>query len=111
MSQELIATNFKQLRETMGFTQEKMADFLKCSREEISYYETARREIPLSILEKAADLFGIELTDFFESENSVGIRIAYRAADYSTEDLNEIACFKRIIKNYQRVNRLMQKVK
>ncbi|AEA44770.1 helix-turn-helix domain-containing protein [Fluviicola taffensis] len=111
MSQELIATNFKQLRETMGFTQQKMAEYLGCSREEISYYENENREIPLLLLEKAADLFGVELSDFFNTENAVGIRIAYRANDYAAEDLHEIARFKRIVKNYQRVNRLMARVK
>ena len=111
MSLSSIAQNFKRLRETMGFTQDKMAAYLQCNRVEVSYYENGEREIPLNVLEKAADLFGIELQDFFSEEDSVGIRIAYRAHDYNDEDLKEIARFKRIIKNYPRVNRLMAKVK
>lgn len=104
----ILAQNFKKLRDNLGFSQEKVADFLGCNREEISYYENGTREIPLSVLEKASDLFGVELTDFFSEEESVGIRIAYRADDCSVEDLNQIAHFKRIIKNYQRINRLLE---
>jgi transcriptional regulator with XRE-family HTH domain len=106
-----ISLNFKRLRENLGFTQEKVGQYLDCTREEISYYETGSREIPLEILEKTSDLFGVELTDFFSTEESVGIRIAYRADDCSAEDLNQIARFKRIIKNYQRLNRLMESEK
>ena len=105
----ITAKNFKKLRESLGFTQEKVGDYLNCSREEVSYYENGTRDIPLSILERASDLFGVELVDFFSEEESVGIRIAYRADDCTVDDLNHIARFKRIIKNYQRLNRLMKK--
>jgi transcriptional regulator with XRE-family HTH domain len=105
----LIALNFKKLRDNLGFSQEKVAQFLDCSREEISYYETGTREIPLTILERASDLFGVELIEFFSEEETVGITIAYRADDCSVEDLKQIAQFKKIIKNYQRINRLMLK--
>ncbi len=105
---EIIAMNFKKLRDTLGFNQEKVGQYLACSREEISYYENGTREIPLSVLEKASDLFGVELADFFSEEESIGIRIAYRADDCTVEDLNQVAQFKRILKNYQRINRLIQ---
>lgn len=104
-----VAKNFKKLRETLNFTQDKVGEYLECSREEISYYENGSRDIPLSVLERASDLFGVELVDFFSEEESVGIRIAYRADDCSVEDLNQIARFKRIVKNYQRLDRLMEK--
>ena len=108
--ENVVAKNFKNLRENLGFTQDKVSEFLDCSREEISYYENGSREIPLTILERASDLFGIELMEFFTEGDSVGIRIAYRADDCSVEDLNQIARFKKIIKNYQRINRLMETV-
>lgn len=106
---EIIAQNFKKLRENLGFTQDKIATFLDCSREEISYYETAARDIPLPILERASDLFGVELFEFFSEEETIGIKIAYRADDATKEDLNQIARFKKIVKNYRRINRLMNK--
>lgn len=106
----ILSKNFIQLRETLGFSQEKVAEFLNTTREEISYYENGKRDIPLKILERASDLFGVELEDFFSEEESVGIKIAYRADDCSINDLEQIARFKKIIKNYQRINRLMEKV-
>lgn len=105
----ITATNFKKLRENLGFSQEKVGQYLGCLREEISYYENGTRDIPLSVLEKASDLFGVELIDFFSEEETIGIRFAYRAEDSTLEDLNQIARFKKIIKNYQRINRLMNK--
>lgn len=105
----IIAKRFKKLREAHGFTQEKVGEYLKCSREEISYYENGNREVPLNVLERVSDLFGVVLNDFFSEEESVGVRIAYRADNASAEDLNQIARFKRIIKNYQRLDRLMKK--
>lgn len=104
-----IALNFKKLRENLGFSQEKVGQFLECSREEISYYETGARDIPLGVLERASDLFGVELIEFFSEEETVGISIAYRADDCTVDDLKQIAQFKKIIKNYQRINRLMLK--
>lgn len=105
-----ISKNFRELRENLGFSQEKIAQYLGCNREEISYFETEARDIPLKILEKAADLFGVELNDFFSEGESVGIKIAYRAEDATVEDMNQIARFKKIIKNYQRINCLMEKI-
>lgn len=109
MEPSVLPKNFLKLRETLGFSQEKIAEFLNTSREEISYYENGKREIPLDILERASDLFGVELQDFFSKESAVGIHIAYRADDCSKEDLEQIARFKKIVKNYQRINRLMEK--
>lgn len=105
----ILSRNLMKLRENLGFSQDKVAEFLNTSREEISYYETGKRDIPLSILERASDLFGVELEDFFSEEDSVGITIAYRADDCTKEDLEQIARFKKIVKNYQRINRLMEK--
>lgn len=105
-----IASNFKKLRDNLGFSQEKVGQYLDCSREEVSYYETGAREIPLAVLERASNLFGVELIEFFSEEETVGISIAYRAEDCSVEDLNQIAQFKKIIKNYQRINRLTEKL-
>ncbi len=108
MDNVLIYSNFKQLRENLNLTQDQLAEYLEKSREEISYYETGKREIPLSVLEKAADLFGVSLSDFFEEKPS-GITFAFRADDLNKSDLETISKFKRIMKNYQRINRLTEK--
>lgn len=99
----------KALRERFGYSQDAVANFLGVKREMISYYETGAREAPLNILEKLADLFGVDLeiflSDSFE-EAATELAFAYRATELNEKDLESIAAFRRIIKNYQRITKL-----
>ena len=67
-----------------------------------SNYESGEREMPLNLLEKAADLFGCELYVFFEenfSEDMI-LATAFRIEDLNSNDLQEIIHFKDIVKSY-----------
>jgi len=102
----------KALREKFGYSQEDLARFLGVKREMISYYETAVREVPLEILERLADLFGVDLDIFFSDnidEAITEIAFAFRADELNKNDLESIASFRRIIKNYQRIINLEKK--
>ena len=55
----------KGLRDKYGYTQDRLAEFLGIKREMISFYETEEREVPLEVLEKLSDLFGVDLDIFF----------------------------------------------
>lgn len=107
---QTIANNFKLLRNKLGLNQQQMANYLEInSREVISYYENGDREIPLEVLEKCCNLFGIELLDIFEEDPEkvkANFHLAYRADSLCDEDLNSIGEFKKIIKNYQRMKRI-----
>jgi transcriptional regulator with XRE-family HTH domain len=106
---DITAHNFALLREKLQLTQQQLANYLSIKRELISYYENGEREIPLEILEKASDLFGVDLVDFFEEntdEARVNLSFAFRADDLKQEDLEAIAELKKIVKNVQRMNRL-----
>ena len=98
----------KSLREQFGYSQDAVAGLLCVKREVISYYETGSREIPLEILEKLSDLFGIDLELFF-NENiedtiaELAFAHAFRAVDLDKKDLEGIVAFRKIIKNYQRI--------
>ncbi len=101
-----IAHIVKQLRIKNNFTQDQLSSFLNCPRELISYYETGDREIPLQVLEKLSDLLGIELEDFFEEDLAqikTNIAFAFRADTIVEEDLEPLAQFKKIVKNYQKM--------
>lgn len=90
-------------RERMKLSQEAVAEFLGIKREILSYYETGNREAPIEVLERLSDLFGIGLEDFFEEDaNQVraNVAFAFRADEILTEDLNAIAEFRKVIKNY-----------
>lgn len=107
---DIIARNFGLLRSKLGISQLEMANYLGLgSREIISYYENAEREIPLPVLESCCNLFGIELFDLFEEDEKLvgtNIHFAFRADQLDTKDMNAISDFKKIINNYQRMKRI-----
>ena len=100
--------NIKLYREKLGYSQEEMAQFLGINRVSLSQYETGDREIPLEVLNKSANLFGIELIDLLESNPdsaTANIAFAFRAQNLTTEDLNSIAQFQKIVRNYMKMTR------
>lgn len=99
----------KTLREKFGYSQDAVANFLGVKREMVSYYETGTRETPLEILEKLSDLFGVDLEIFFADsfeEATTDLAFAFRAEELNEQDLKSIASFRRIIKNYQRMQNI-----
>lgn len=95
--------NIKMYREKLGYNQEEMSQFLGINRVSLSQYETGEREIPLEVLNKSANLFGIELIELLESNDdytSANLAFAFRANDLTTEDLNGIAQFQKVVRNY-----------
>jgi transcriptional regulator with XRE-family HTH domain len=103
----------KAYREKMQLSQEALAEFLKIKREVLSYYETESRETPLEVFEKLSDLFGIGLDEFFEEdENQIkaNVAFAFRANEILPEDLNAIADFRKVVKNYFKLLDLEKKI-
>lgn len=99
----------KGLREKYGYTQEKVAEYLGIKREMISFYENEGREITLEILEKLSDLFGVELDVFFidnVDEALAEVVFAYRKDDLDNNDMENMAAFGKIVKNYLKINNL-----
>lgn len=97
------------LREKYGYTQEKVAEYLGIKREMISFYENEGREITLEILEKLSDLFGVELDVFFVDnvdEALAEVVFAYRKDDLDNNDMENMAAFGKIVKNYLKINNL-----
>lgn len=108
----MVGRNLKLLREANNFTQQQMASFLGINRSTYANYEAEERETPLEILEKAANILGAELSVFFEEDiNTVKSMLicAFRAEDLSKEDMEEVAAFKNLVKNYLKINRLLEK--
>jgi transcriptional regulator with XRE-family HTH domain len=99
----------KGLREKYGYTQEKVAEYLGIKREMISFYENEGREITLEILEKLSDLFGVELDVFFidnVDEALAEVVFAYRKDVLDNNDMENMAAFGKIVKNYLKINNL-----
>lgn len=99
----------KGLREKYGYTQDKVANYLGIKREMISFYENEGREIPLDVLEKLSDLFGVELDVFFVDNVDDAIAevvFAFRKDDMDNDDMDNMAAFGKIVKNYLKINNL-----
>lgn len=105
-----IAGNLKRLREANGFTQEHVANFLNIGRSAYSNYETGDRECPLEIMEKLSDLYGCEPYLLYEEDANVVknmLTTAFRVNEVSTEDMQHIAAFKKVVMNYLKMDMLL----
>lgn len=102
-TQDQIRKNLATLRSRRGLSQEEVAAYLKISRPLISYYESGEREIPLPHLEKLSDLYGVEITDLMSTDSEflqANFAFAFRTNGLTESDLQGIADFQKIVKNY-----------
>jgi len=102
-TQDLIRKNLATLRTRRGLSQEEVAAYLKISRPLISYYENGEREIPLPQLEKLSDLYGVAVSDLMNDETEfqqANFAFAFRTNGLAESDLQSIADFQKIVKNY-----------
>lgn len=107
---QIIARNIKLMREASDFTQQHVADFLSIQRSTYSNYETGDRELPLSHMEKLANLYGCDTYDLYDESGDVMESMpatAFRVENLSPDDMAQIAYFKRIIKHYLKIEPLL----
>lgn len=105
---ELIAS----YREKNGLSQQKVADYLAIKRESLSYYESNEREAPLDVLERLADLYGADLTDFFETDPQLiqnNLTFAFGAEEIQESDLPHLESLRKAVKNYFKICKLEEK--
>lgn len=102
--QKTFGRNLKAWRVNMGYSQGRIAEYLEISRENISYYETGERDIPVKHLEKISELFGIEPELLFEEDLKIQdteMALAFRNDDnLSLDSMKKLAQFKKIVRNY-----------
>lgn len=107
-----LAELIKTYREKSGFSQQKVADYLNIKREALSYYENNERDAPLEVLERLADLYGVELANFFETNPEIvqhNIAFAFRAEEIQDTDMAHLESFRKAVKNYFKICELEQK--
>ena len=95
---EDIGQNAKRARESNGFSQANVADFLKVDQSLISKFENGDRSIQSDLLERLANLYVFRVCDF-ESVKGIPeqrIKAAYRSSGISTDDMEAIHDIKRI---------------
>lgn len=106
----IVAKNVKSLREASGFTQEQIASFVGVGRSAYSNYEIGIREVPFDVMEKLSDLYGCEMSAFYETgDNALQsvLATAFRVDNLSADDLRQIASFKRIVRNSLKMDILL----
>ena len=106
----IISKNIKRMREACRFTQEQVAQFLGIGRSAYSNYETGDRELPLEVMEKLADLYGCDLFLLYEEDTDIVknmLTTAFRVDDLSADDMKQIADFKAVVKNYLKMDLLL----
>ena len=107
-----IARNIKLMREASKYTQEEVASFLGIGRSAYSNYEAGEREMPLSCMEKLADLYGCDAYLFYEDNENIiegMLATAFRVDNLSPEDMVQIAAFKRVVKNSLMMDEMLGK--
>jgi transcriptional regulator with XRE-family HTH domain len=107
---DTIGSNIKTLREGFGLTQEQVAQYLGINRVEVSYFEGGSRKAPLAVLIRLSDLFGVNLDVLIEQDVNIAdinTAIAFRANDLQKEDLGKIEAFQKFIRNYLKMERLL----
>ena len=107
---EVIADNLKRLRAAAHLTQDNVAEFLGVRRSAYANYEAGEREVPLDVMEKTADLFGCDLYDLYAEDKKSQEKMlatAFRVNDLSVEDMQQIAAFKGVVKNYLKMNQML----
>lgn len=108
---QFIGRNIKYFRDKLGLSQEQVAGFLGLKhREQIAQYESGRTQVPVESLNKLCDLFGVDLATLLE-ENEENLKVemafAFRADDLNVGDLNQISFFKKAVKNYLKLQRIL----
>ncbi len=107
---KIIGRNLRMLREANSYTQEQVATYLGVTRSAYSNYELGEREMPVELMERVVDLLGCDLVALLEEDEQVVenmLTCTFRVDDLSTSDIEEIANFKVIVKNYLKMNQLM----
>lgn len=106
MAKPAVGEIVKSFRKKIGLSQNDLAKYLKVHREVISNYETGSRRIPLEKMQRLADLFGVELADLINPDSTTAqtnTAFAFRANGLSEKDLDAVAAFRKIVKNYTKM--------
>lgn len=95
--------NLKLFRESLNFTQERVASYLGIDRGAYANYESGNREMPYQLMEKVCELYGIGLISLYEEDEQKvkdELVCAFRTDNLNDDDLREISNFKKIVRNY-----------
>lgn len=97
------------LREKFQYTQEEVSKYLGISQPAYLKYETGETEVSMDGLEKLARLYGIDEYDILEN-NMEQVNFAYAFRRDGVANLEEVAHFQQIVKNYIMMSNELEKI-
>jgi len=105
---ERIGDKLKDARLKCGLTQAQVENIIGVNKSQLSYYETGKREINITLLEKLAVLYGYSLSYFLEESDfkEPDTQIAFRGEELNDRDLEVIAWSKEFLENLYFMNQL-----
>jgi transcriptional regulator with XRE-family HTH domain len=109
--QKQIGQNMKYFREQNDLSQNDISSYLNIDRSLVSKYEHGEREVPLPVLEKLANLYGVDISVFLESEPAHAAlhqALAFRKDKMQSDDLPQLANFRQIVMNYIDIRKLAE---
>lgn len=105
----IIGSNIKMIRERLGYTQDDLAKYLSVPRPTISYIETGERPCTFDHLERLSVLFNVDLANLLEEDGNaqtLNCAFAFRTNELSPTDLDSIADFQLVVRNYMKMKNL-----
>lgn len=105
----IIGSNIKKIRERLKYTQDDLATYLGVPRPTISYIETGERECSFDHMERLSALFNMDLADLLEEDENtqtLNFAFAFRSSELTSTDLNSIADFQLVVRNYMKMKNL-----
>lgn len=109
--QNQIGQNLKYFREHSDLSQNDISSYLGIDRSLVSKHEQGVREVPLPVLEKLANLYGVDISVFLESEPAHAVlhqALAFRKDKMQPDDLQQLANFRKIVMNYIDIRKLAE---
>lgn len=100
---QTVGKNLKEIREANKLTQAQVAEYLGIERGTLSNYELGTREAPFPILQQLSNLYGVDGSAFFETDENRRkdyLVCAFRITDLSVEDMQVVSAFKDVVKSY-----------
>lgn len=107
LDMKLVGKRLKKARDDMNYSQQRVADYVDKTREQISYYENGSREISLSLLTKLANLYGKHI-DYFIGIDTIEpeLQMAFRSDNISKEDQEKIEWARNFVNNLYELKHL-----
>ena len=107
----MFGKNLTALRKANGLTQEQVAKYLGIVCTVYVCYESGTLIMPLQQMQDVADLFGCPLSALLCDDNSKGqtnFPFVFKAEDLTTDDLKELAHFKKVGMSYIKMSHLLE---